>query len=170
MCLTDSSLPNRCITPVTPYKTTTRYSVKFKWFYTTYTQSKYGYITSPDTKIQKKKRPLTTPELLNVDCDERASTLNDTLIDPTNPHHPTLPASYPHLQLKQSIIIRQLQSNLRDAATQAEYHKYLCEKFNWEATTPELIHWHTFRLAYNHLKNRSENHHQIQPQLAPPTD
>jgi len=54
---------------------------------------------------KKLKGPLTTQETLNIECDHRATTLNDTLIDHPAPYHPSLPASYPHLQIDQHITI-----------------------------------------------------------------
>ncbi len=101
---------------------------------------------------KKLKRPLTTPELLNVDCDARATQLNDTLPALPEPNHIMLPASYPHLQISQTIIIRHLQLTLQEAATQPDYNKYLCDKYNWNPTDTNHIQWHTFRMAYNCLR------------------
>ncbi len=100
----------------------------------------------------KLKWPLTTLELLNVNCNKQASKLNTTIVDPPDPYHPMLPTSYPHLQITQGTLIRQLQSNLHDAATKADYHKYLCKKYNWNPTDLDHIQWHTFHLAYNWFK------------------
>ncbi len=105
------------------------------------------------TKI---KRPLTVPELLNVDCDERANKLNDTLMEPYEPYHPILPASYPHIQIAHSTIIRCLQSSLRDAATKPDYYKYLCDKYNWQPKDPGTVQWHTFQVAYNRLSKSEQ--------------
>jgi len=43
------------------------------------------------------------------------------------------------------------------AATQPDYHKYLCNKYNWNTTDPNYIQWHTFCMAYNHLR-KPERH------------
>jgi len=51
------------------------------------------------------KRPLTTPKLLNVECDERATKLNNMIIESPVPHHLLLPSSYPHLQIDQQMLI-----------------------------------------------------------------
>jgi len=75
----------------------------------------------------------------------------------TESYHPILPASYPHLKIHQTVIIRHLQSNLREAATQPDYHKYLTDKYNWNTTDPNYIEWHTFRMAYNRLR-KPERH------------
>jgi len=72
------------------------------------------------------------------------------------PTHPLLPFSYPHLQLSQRTIIRQLQSNLQDAATQPTYHQYLSDKYNWNADDPDQIQWHAFRLAYNRFNKQEQ--------------
>jgi len=99
---------------------------------------------------KKLKRPLTTQETLNIKCDHRATTLNNTLIDHPASYHPSLPASYPHLQIDQHTTIRQLQSKLREAATHPDYyHHYLCKKFDWDASIPDKIQWQVFRIAYH---------------------
>jgi len=54
---------------------------------------------------KKLKCLLTTPELLNVDCDKCANKLNITIIDTTALGHLALPASYTHLQIDHTIII-----------------------------------------------------------------
>jgi len=100
------------------------------------------------------KRPLTTPEILNIECDERATKLNNTLIETPVPHHPLFPSSYPHLQINKHTIIRQLQSNLREAATRPAYHRYLNKKYDWTDNQTDQIQWHTFRLAYNRLNKQ----------------
>jgi len=51
------------------------------------------------------KQPLTVPEILNVDCDEQATNLNDMLIKPYETYHLMLPASYPHIQIAHGTII-----------------------------------------------------------------
>jgi len=105
---------------------------------------------------KKLKCPLTTPELLNVECDKWATKLNNMLIDPPTPHHLLLPASYPHLQLSQQTIIHQLQSNLREAATWPAYHQYLGDKYSWTANEHDQIQWHTFHIAYNWFNKQEQ--------------
>jgi len=98
---------------------------------------------------KKLKHPLTTPETLNIECDQRETMLNNTLIDHPASYHPPLLASYPHLQIAQHTTIRQLQSKLRKAATRPDYHRYLCEKFDWDASVPDQIQWQVFCIAYH---------------------
>jgi len=58
-----------------------------------------------------------------------------------------IPQSYPHLQIAGQIIVQDLQSSLRDAATTPDYHDYLQEKFKWKAKDCENVNWLALKLA-----------------------
>jgi len=126
--------------------------MRYKWSSTTSTQSRSNYSMSLATKMPTNSNGLSQPQNSSMSIVTNEQPINTTLIKPPDPHHPMLPASYPHLQIIQGTIIWQLQSNPHNAATQDDYHKYLCNKFNWNPKDPDLIQWQTCHLAHNWLK------------------
>jgi len=78
--------------------------------------------------------PITLPETLNVDCNCRASLLPIPYHKPGLTCNPTTEYGYPHLILKDQLIIRQLQHTLCDAATYTDYTHYLTKKFQLDST------------------------------------
>jgi len=82
--------------------------------------------------------------------------INNTIINTTALCHPALPASYPHLRIDHAIIIRQLQSNLREAATRPDYHKYLVPSIIGITTTPTIFSGIPFDLPTTAYENPND--------------
>jgi len=93
----------------------------------------------------KSDKPLILPEILNVDCDQRASLLIALIHDPLFDCNPPMESGYPHLLINKCLIIFWLQHILWDAATSSNYCTYLAEKFQWPSTTEP--HWKLFHYA-----------------------
>jgi len=106
-----------------------------------------------DTKSDK---PLTLPEKLNIDCDARASKMEPQSEYMNIHEHPATTAAYPHLTIKNQIIIRRIQHALREAAQTPEYFEYLGNKFNWPAPATTQVQWSIFQLAITRLR-KTEN-------------
>ncbi len=96
---------------------------------------------------------MTTPERLNVDCDRRAAQVPIPCPDPAIQRNPTIEAAYPHVMIDGKVILRQLQHNLRDAATFPTYSDYLQTKFEWTSDAKGSIHWKVHQLANMHLSH-----------------
>jgi len=99
----------------------------------------------------KRDHQLTTPERLNVDCDHRAANVQIPCPDPNIQHNPMIESAYPHLRIRGQIIIRQLQHQLRDAATFRSYQEYLQNKFQWADGSAPQVHWKIHQLANQRL-------------------
>jgi len=96
----------------------------------------------------KTKRPLTLPELYNVECDKRAKefvTASPTLS--TSIGNPEIDAAGPHLYIERKLICRQYLQALREAAALPAYYDYLQKKLHWTRQTVTTIHWHAFQQA-----------------------
>jgi len=99
----------------------------------------------------KSDHQLTTPERLNVDCDHRAANVPLPCTAPNIQKNPPITASYPHVRINGQIIHRQIQYQLRDAATSREYQEYLQNKFQWTDATTAQVHWKMHQLANQRL-------------------
>jgi len=95
----------------------------------------------------KRDHQLTTPERLNVDCDHRAANVQIPCPDPNIQNNPMIESAYPHLRIRGQIINRQLQHQLRDAATFRSYQEYLQNKFQWADDSVTQAHWKIHQLA-----------------------
>jgi len=107
---------------------------------------------------QKPNRILTLPEQLNVDCDRRAATLPPYPDPQQLQNHPLNTAGYPHLQISQQVITRNLQTTLRDAATRDTYFDYLQNKFEWSLEPNIAVHWQLLKIAlprFNHTEKKT---------------
>ncbi len=96
---------------------------------------------------QKKDHHLSIQERLNIDCDKRVSQLPPPPSDLILHHHPSLPASFPHLCIGPNVITQKVQHTLRDEATKPQYFEYLMDKFPGIRIPEQDIHWPTIRLA-----------------------
>jgi len=76
-----------------------------------------------------RRRPLSLPELLNIDCDKRAAALLPYTRQ--HPHfvHPQLPHALPHIVVHGHMAVRNLPGLLRHAATTPAYCTYLQNKY-----------------------------------------
>jgi len=99
-----------------------------------------------DTPIQE----LPYPAQLNIECDKRARIALDTLPINISPH-PLLPSAYPHLQIRNQTIVRQITEYLREAANLPAYYLYLTNKFHWDPHTTPTIEWRVIEFAMRKL-------------------
>jgi len=100
----------------------------------------------------KSDRPLTLPEKLNIECDDRASRLEPHPDAVTFQNNPANDSAYPHLVIQKQIIIRRLQHNLRNASQTPDYYEYLRMKFSWPFEANQNVHWPSFQLALTRFK------------------
>jgi len=96
---------------------------------------------------QNSCQQLSLPARLNIECDKRAAeylTIARCLKPKPNPR---IPQCYPHLQINGQIIVRDLQSSLRDAATTPDYREYIRKKFKWKDRDCDNVNWLALKLA-----------------------
>jgi len=96
---------------------------------------------------QNSCQQLSLPARLNIECDKRAAeylTIARCLKPKPNPR---IPQCYPHLQINGQIIVRDLQSSLRDAAMTPEYREYIRKKFKWKDRDCDNVNWLALKLA-----------------------
>jgi len=86
------------------------------------------------------------PARLNIECNTRAHKVLKKLPINISPH-PSLPASYPHLQIRNQTIVRQIPEYLQEAATLPTYYLYLKNKFHWADNTLSMIEWRVIKFA-----------------------
>jgi len=106
----------------------------------------------------KSKKPLTTIEQCNVDCDHRAKQFARTSTQAsTSFHNPAIPAARPHLRIDGKLICRQFIPTLRHTMSMPAYHRYLRQKFNWTPKVLDTIHWVVLQRSmdkFNHNDQR----------------
>jgi len=86
------------------------------------------------------------PAQLNIACDKQARITLNTLPINISPH-PSLPTAYPHLQIQNQMIVRQIPEYLREAASLPNYYLYHTNKFHWEPHTTQMIEWQVIKYA-----------------------
>jgi len=98
---------------------------------------------------------LTIPAKLNIECDSRANAelperQNYSIYLP----HPQLPSAYPHLQVHEKTIIRELADTLCHAATTPDYKEYMETKHKWSTKDSTEVNWNAIKLAMKHIKKQ----------------
>jgi len=105
---------------------------------------------------QKRHSRLPLPAILNIECDKRASeyliTARRTKPQPNLP----IPQSYPLLKIAGQIIVRNIQSSLRDAASTPDYHKYLQKKLKWTDRDCENANWISLKMAIQKFERNDQ--------------
>jgi len=104
---------------------------------------------------KNKDEALSYEATLNIECDKCARINLETLPINTNPH-PMLPASYPHLRIKDQTIVRQLADYIRENHRLPLYHNYLVKKFKWTNDIPNQIEWGVIELAMRQFKSNDK--------------
>ncbi len=89
---------------------------------------------------RQKDYEMTIPERLNVGCDRRAAQVPIPCPDSTIQKNPLINTAYPHVTVDGQVILRQLQSKLRNAATFPGYWEYLQNIFQWPNIQPVCVH------------------------------
>jgi len=92
-------------------------------------------------------QPPTLPECLDIDCNCQAGKLLPHAWWLTQPAHPQLPYSYPHIVIHVQTIVCDLSGSLRHAAMTPDYHTYLQNKYQLNNTAINDINWMTIKLA-----------------------
>jgi len=95
----------------------------------------------------RRRRPLTLPERLNVNCDKRAALLLPHACRLADSDHPQLPDSLPHIVVHGKTIVRDLAGALRHAATTPDYRTYLQTKYHLSNKAIDDINWQTIKLS-----------------------
>jgi len=67
---------------------------------------------------------------LNILCNDRARNNLETLPLNLCPH-PTLPTAYPHLQINDQTIVKNLANYMQEYARLPDYKQYLSQKSHW---------------------------------------
>jgi len=97
---------------------------------------------------------------LNICCNKQAS-VNLAMLPQQYQPHPALPTTYPHLQIKDQVIVRQyIEYYICEAHHLPSYDTYLTTKFKWLPNTTHQIEWQTTEYAMHKLTKA--NHIQIQ--------
>jgi len=105
----------------------------------------------------KSKKPLTTIEQCNVDCDHRAKQFVRTSTQAsTSFHNPEIPAARPHLRIAGKLICRQFIPTLRHTMSMPAYHRYLRQKFNWMPNVLDTIHWVVLQRSMDKFNNNDQ--------------
>jgi len=78
-----------------------------------------------------KKWTLSLEECLNIDCDAAMARLNSTIQNQeVLTQHPQIQQAIPHLVIKWSTIVQQIQHHLHSTATVPAYNKYFKNKYH----------------------------------------
>ncbi len=103
----------------------------------------------------KSIKELPYPARLNIECNTWACITLKTFPLDISPH-PSLPSSYPHLQIQNQTIICQIPKYLHEAASLPSYHLYLTNKFNWGPNIPQMIEWRVIKFSMHKLNSTDQ--------------
>jgi len=99
---------------------------------------------------------LPLPAILNIECDKRASEYLITARRMKPQPNLPIPQSYPLLKIAGQIIVRNIQSSLRDAASTPDYREYLRKKLKWSARDCENVNWISLKMAIQKFERNDQ--------------
>jgi len=103
------------------------------------------------------RRPLTRPELLNVDCDKRAKHYTTaTTTSSTALGNPMIPVAQPHLLIGTKVICRQVHTALRHATSVPPYRQALIKQYHWTTGDFRSINWFSFQSAIQNYQQEDQ--------------
>jgi len=138
-------------TPITPRSTTDDDYDVYQAIHTAINEVKPVTITLRHIKGHQDQQPnkkyLSLPARLNIECDQRAAAYLKIARKLRPKKNPPIPDSYPLLIIDGNIIVRDLQANLRFAATTPDYRDYIHKKLNWTTKDCKNVNWLSIKLA-----------------------
>ena len=105
---------------------------------------------------QDEKKPwddLTWAEQLNVNCDQRATSVLCSLTNIDQPSTGTLKYNSIDVTTDNIPITNKLAQTIRNAYSSRDMRPYLCKKFSWSSSTCNLVDWLCLGCAVNQLTN-----------------